>query len=54
MTLFRKLANPFALTAQGFTFGAILFFSAHPDAAQAFVDGIERSAAREARASAPR
>jgi hypothetical protein len=54
MTLFRKLANPFALTAQGFTFGAILFFSAHPDAAQAFVDRLDRSAAPEARAASPR
>ncbi|MDP8995217.1 MAG: hypothetical protein M3N07_09620 [Pseudomonadota bacterium] len=30
MRLLTKLHNPFALVAQGFALGAILFFSTHP------------------------
>ena len=32
MKLLKTLGNPFVLVAQGFTFGAILFFSTHPGA----------------------
>jgi hypothetical protein len=34
MKLLKTLTNPFALGAQGFLAGAILFFATHPEAAE--------------------
>ena len=46
MNLKKKLANPFALVAQGFLFGAILFWSTVPDESVAApVQTVEASAA---------
>lgn len=35
MTFWRKLQNPFALVAQGFVLGGLLFFVTHSGALQA-------------------
>ena len=45
MTLIRKLSNPFALVAQGFLAGAILFVSSHPGAGESLAASIADTAA---------
>jgi len=35
MSVWNKLQNPFALVAQGFVLGGILFFATHSEALQA-------------------
>lgn len=49
MALLRKLQNPFALVAQGFVLGGILFFATHPASLQARAsDAASTSLAAEA------
>jgi hypothetical protein len=38
MSVWNKLQNPFALVAQGFVLGGILFFATHSEALQARAD----------------
>ena len=45
MKLLRKLSNPFALVAQGFLAGAILFVSAHPETGESLAASIADTAA---------
>ena len=50
MALLRRLQNPFALVAQGFVLGGILFFATHPASLQARAsDAASASLAAEAR-----
>ena len=44
MKLLKKLGNPLALVAQGFTLGAALFFATHPEASREVVDSIVAAA----------
>ncbi len=52
MKLLKTLGNPLALVAQGFTFGAALFFATHPETGREVVDSIATAPAIEDRAAA--
>lgn len=45
MKLLRKLNNPFALMAQGFVAGALIFLSGHPETGESIAAAIAGTAA---------